>query len=850
MRAIASLYQRYILAHPLITLLLFLLVLAAASVHLDRFRLDASAESLVLENDQALAQYRTMNRHFATSDNFLVVTFTPDQPLFSPGGIQTLRNLRNDLAALDAVSSTNSILNVPLLYSPDLTLDTVDSELRTLDDDDVPLDTARQSLLSNPLYPDLLLSEDAGTTAIQVNLPTPERYFELLQKRNRLRSEARSGELSDARQQELAQVSQQFLTLKESLNNRQKHTIGQVREILDQYRDKGVPHLGGVPMIVADMIRFIKNDLSTFGIGVLAFLLITLALIFRQWRWVAAPIACCVFTVWLVAGYLGWVEWPVTVISSNFVALLLIMTLSMTIHLMVRYQELQREQPASPPQTIMGDTVTSMVKPCFYMAITTIVAFGSLTLSGIRPVIDFGWMMTLGLSLAFIITFLIFPALLSLLPPKPDRRTGDDRSAFTAFFARLTSRFGGTILVLSLLIAGISLAGMTRLSVENSFIDYFKSSTEISQGMLTIDQKLGGTTPLDVVITDPDTGKPAGKSDANNACDPFVSDCRNDAPSSNCDPFVGECGEATDHRDTWFSYQKMARLKKVQAYLDSLPETGKVLSIATTLQLLAQINQGQPLNALQLAFVPKAIPDNLRDTLLSPYISEEHDEARFSMRLIDSSPDLKRDELINRIHDHLVNDMGFKDKNVTLTGMTVMYNNMLQSLFDSQIKTLGLVFLAILAMFLVLFRSLKLALIGIAPNLLAAASVLGLMGWLGIPLDLMTITVAAITVGIAVDDTIHYIHRFQVEFAKDGDYLATMYRCHGSIGRAMFYTSLTIVVGFSILVLSNFMPTIYFGLFTGFAMLMALLGALTLLPRLMLMVRPLGPEHTQATPQP
>lgn len=850
MRAIASYYQRYILAHPLITLLIFLLILAAASVHLNRFRLDASAESLVLENDQALAQYRTMNRHFATSDNFLVVTFKPDQPLFSPGGIQTLRNLRNELADLDAVSSTNSILNVPLLYSPDLTLDNVDSELRSLDDDNVPLDTARQSLLNNPLYPNLLLSEDAGTTAIQVNLPTPDRYFDLLNERNKLRAAARSGTLTDAQQQRLSQVSDEFISLKETLNDRQKHTIGQVRGILDKYRDKGVLHLGGVPMIVADMIRFIKSDLSTFGIGVITFLLITLALIFRQWRWVAAPLACCVFTVWLVIGYLGWVEWPVTVISSNFVALLLIMTLSMTIHLMVRYRELQREQPAAPAQTIMRDTVVSMLKPCFYMAITTIVAFGSLTLSGIRPVIDFGWIMTLGLSLAFLITFVIFPALLSLIPPRPDHRSGDDNSAFTGFFARVTERFGGTILVVSLLIAGASLAGMTRLSVENSFIDYFKSSTEISQGMLTIDHKLGGTTPLDVVITDPDTGKQAAGSGDAGQCDPFVSDCNQHASSSSCDPFVDDCGDATSHRDTWFTYQKMARLKKVQAYLDSLPETGKVLSIATTLELFAQINQGQPLNAVQLAFVPKAIPDDLRDTLLSPYISEKHDEARFSMRLIDSSPDLKRNELINRIHDHLVNDMGFKDKNVTLTGMTVMYDNMLQSLFDSQIKTLGLVFLAILVMFLVLFRSLKLALIGIAPNLLAAASVLGLMGWLSIPLDLMTITVAAITVGIAVDDTIHYIHRFQVEFAKDGNYLATMHRCHGSIGRAMFYTSLTIVVGFSILVLSNFMPTIYFGLFTGFAMLMALLGALTLLPRLIVMVKPLGPETAPATGRP
>ena len=266
------------------------------------------------------------------------------------------------------------------------------------------------------------------------------------------------------------------------------------------------------------------------------------------------------------------------------------------------------------------------------------------------------------------------------------------------------------------------------------------------------------------------------------------------------------------------------------------------------MRLLQQINQGQPLNALELAFVPAAVPSELQDILLTPYISQEYDQARFNIRLIESNPDLRRQDLLDRIRTELTGPLGYDDDQVMLTGMTVMYNNMLQSLFDSQIKTLGLVFLAISIMFLILFRSLKLALIGMAPNLIAAGSVLGLMGWLGLPLDMMTITVAAITVGIAVDDTIHYIHRFREEFSKDGDYLATMHRSHGSIGKAMLYTSLTIIVGFSILVLSNFIPTIYFGLFTGFAMLMALLGSLTLLPALMIWLKPLGSEQTKENP--
>ncbi len=825
MNRLRTLYDRLVFPHPLITLAAFGLLLALAALKFGEFRLDASAESLVLENDRSLEQYRQVNRRFTTSDDFLIVTYTPDDELFSEDGLATLAALRNELQSLAAVGSTNSILNVPLLHSPDLTLDTVDSEIETLDEHDVAPETARRALLDNPFYPNLLISEDGRTTAIQVNLPTPDRYFELLNKRNNLRDKAAAGKASDAELAELEQVKRDFVNFAETLGVERDATIRDVRSILAGYRDRADIHLGGVPMIVADMIRFIENDLSTFGLGVLAFLLLTLAIIFRQWRWVLVPLLCCGFTVWLMIGFLGWTQWPVTVISSNFISLLLIMTLSLTIHLIVRYREFQHDEPEASPSTTLRNTVTAMIKPCFYMAITTIVAFGSLTFSGIRPVIDFGWMMTLGLTVAFLITFIVFPALLTLLPPPLDRRVTSDRVPFTDIFARFTEHFGKTVLVGSGLIAVFCVVGLTRLTVENSFIDYFKSSTEIHQGMITIDNRLGGTTPLDVVITDAPPPEGAGTSD------PFASDC---------DPFVEDCGEAQEYRDTWYTYQKMAELEAVHEYLDGLPETGKVLSINTTLDILAKINQGEPLDALELAFVPAAVPDNLQDTLLTPYISEEHDQARFSIRILETMPELRRQELLNRIHNHLTTELGYDQDQILFAGMTVMYNNMLQSLFDSQIKTIGVVFAAIMVMFLILFRSLKLALIGIAPNLIAAGSVLGLMGWLGIPLDMMTITVAAITVGIAVDDTIHYIHRFKTEFRKDGDYIATMHRCHRSIGQAMFFTSLTIISGFSILVLSNFIPTIYFGLFTGFAMFMALVGALTLLPRLIVLVKPFG----------
>ncbi|MCP5244424.1 MAG: MMPL family transporter, partial [Burkholderiales bacterium] len=284
---------------------------------------------------------------------------------------------------------------------------------------------------------------------------------------------------------------------------------------------------------------------------------------------------------------------------------------------------------------------------------------------------------------------------------------------------------------------------------------------------------------------------------------------------------------------------KVERIHKVHEYLDSRPEIGKVISLDTMVQIAQEIN-GQPLDALQLGLLYGAIPDEFRSVVLTPYVSPEHGQARISLRILDSQPDLKRNELLKSIHTDMEQKLGFKPDEYMVGGMMVLYNNMLQSLFFSQILTLGAVFFGIMLMFMLLFRSWKIAVIAIVPNLMAAGVVLGLMGWANMPLDMMTITIAAITIGIAVDDTIHYIHRFKEEFLIDRDYAAAVERCHASIGKAVYYTSLTIIVGFSILALSNFIPTIYFGLLTGLAMLIALLQVLTLLPKLLIVFKPLG----------
>jgi predicted RND superfamily exporter protein len=505
--------------------------------------------------------------------------------------------------------------------------------------------------------------------------------------------------------------------------------------------------------------------------------------------------------------------------------------MAITIHLIVRYRELHFNNPEAEKRELILDAVCLMLRPCVYAGLTTIAGFGSLLLCDILPVINFGWMMSAGITVSLILTFMLFPALLMLMSKGTPQVRRNPRFSLTSFFARFTEAHGLMILVTSGITLVISAIGISRLVVENSFIDYFKDTTEIYQGMLAIDQNLGGTTPLDVIIEldEPQAlpHKVAPESDTQND-DVF-------------DEFA-EFDEAQDDEKYWFTSDKMAQVKRIHDYLDRLPETGKVLSLETIMKVAKKLNNGKVLDNFALALLYSKTPDKFKSVVVKPYVSVEHNQVRFSLRVRDSEKSLERDKLLKEIRYDLISSLGLKKEHTHLTGMLVLYNNMLQTLFSSQILTLGVVVLALMSMFLILFRSLNIALIAIFPNLLSIGVVLGVMGWLNIPLDMMTITIAAISVGIAVDDTIHYIHRFMHEFRVDRNYIRTMHRCHGTIGHAMYYTSVTIIIGFSILVLSNFIPSIYFGLLTGLAMAIALIAALTLLPQLLVVFKPFGPE--------
>ncbi|MDX1736020.1 MAG: MMPL family transporter, partial [Halioglobus sp.] len=722
----------------------------------------------------------------------------------------------------------------------------------------IDLGLVLQEFTTSPIYADLLASRDGKLTAVQINLERDEGYYDLLNQREDLRKLKRRGQISAAQRETLSVVESEFKAYTAKQLAKQSALVASVREIADRYREYAQLFVGGVPMIAADMVSFVRSDLVLFGSAILGIMLVVLAVIFRHVRWVVIPLVTCSSTVVVMLGLLGALDWRMTVISSNFVAVLLIIALAISIHLIVRYRELHAADPEGDLHERVLAAMRLMAVPCIYTGITTVVAFMSLVVSGIQPVIDFGWMMTVGIGVALLLCFVIVPCLMLVWPVgKPHRHTGRD-PAMTRAFARITDRFGHFIILVTVLLAGLIVWGVSRLEVENRFIDYFHDTTEIYQGMELLDAQLGGTIPLDIIIDAPEIaedplpgleelqgeGAPIAEDDPFlvdefSAGEELVGDSWDEEFDSDYDEFAGpEDGFKPSY---WFTMQGMRRLDAVHEYVDSLPETGKVLSLSTVFAVVKDL-MGEDISGVELALVQKSLSGDIAELMIDPYFSLDKEQARLSVRVMETSETLRRNDFLRNLHRHLVDELGIEEEKLELTGMLVLYNNVLQSLFRSQILTLGAVFGAILVMFVLLFRSLSLAFIALAPNILAAGLVLGVMGIVGIPLDIMTITIAAIVVGIGVDDCIHYVHRYLREFKHDRDYRAAMHRCHNSIGRAMYYTTLTVVIGFCTLTLSNFNPSIYFGLLTVLAMIAAVLGALLLLPQLIIMFKPLGPE--------
>ena len=813
---IARLYSHSVFERPKLVIVMLLALVIFFAWHAQNFRLDASADSLLLENDPDLEFSREINNRYGTADS-VTVAYSPDGNLFDPAELQVLERLSEDLLAIDRVESVNSILTVPIFGDTPLT--GISEDYLTLLAPETDLAAAQEEIMTSPVFRNALLSPDGETAGIQLSFALDGKARSLVNRRSELRSLSRAGDASPGQLAELSQVEAEYASYSVQAADRQHELISEIRATLDRYREGAVIYLGGAPMIADDLVTFVQGDLSSFSIAVVLLIVFALGLIFRELRWVAIPLGCCAVAGVIMVGVLGLMDWRVTVVSSNFISLLLIITISLTVHLTVRYRELRATRHHSDHDKLLRHAVLSMYRPCLYTALTTLVAFGSLVVSGILPIITFGWMMMMGVVTALLVAFTLFPSIMSLLKTDESPLGTGLRLNLTGFLARATDRLNNTVLVIYGLILLFSMIGLSQLRVENSFIDYFRESTEIYQGMSLFDEKLGGTLSFDVVVDLPDGGAPFD------------------------DGFDDGFSNSGSDDAYWFTAPKMDQIKAIHEYLDADLQTGKVLSFGAIVQLAEKLNGNQEVDGFLWAILYNRIPEALKDTVLTPFISVADNQTRFNVRVIESAPDLNRNELLQRIERGVEEEFGLADEDVRVTGILVMYNNVLQSLFQSQILTLGVVMLAIMLMFLALFRSLSIAVICIIPNAIAAAFVLGIMGWANIPLDIMTITIAAISVGIGVDNTIHYMHRFKREFPRFGDYRATMHFCHNSIGRAMYFTSMTIVAGFSILALSNFIPTIVFGLLTSLAMLVALTGSLTLLPQLLISFKPLGAEE-------
>ncbi len=812
-----KIYESSIIEKPKSTLLVLIILLLSFGYFAKDFQLDASSDTLLLENDPDLKYLREVNTKYGSKD-FLVLTYTPKDNLLAPDTIKNLTDLKNDLANLSWANNVITILDVPLLKNNDDPLAERIKNFKTLSSEDVDKKRGFEEIINSPIYKEFIISKDGKTSGILVYIKIDQKLSNLIRTKNKYLDKIDKGQLTSGDKKEYKKFLKEYGNYKKSYNQKNHQNINEIRTIIEKYKDTAKIHLGGIPMIADDMMTYIKNDIIVFGAGVFLFIVCTLWFIFRNLLWVFIPLLSCFFSVLIMVGLLGLVGWKVTVISSNFIALMLILTMAMNIHISVRYLQFKKENPNISNSKAILWTSKRMFWPILYTVLTTICAFLSLIFSGIKPIIDFGWMMTVGLLVSLSITFTLLPAILNILSKKNSNYKDEKKSIITSFLSKVAQKNTKTIFTSALFVVIISIVGISKLEVENSFINYFDKDTEIYKGMKLIDNKLGGTTPLDIIIKFPDREK-SEKTD---------------------DDFDNWDDEEKDEAKYWFTRNKINIITKVHDYLDNLQEVGKVISFASMVRVVEDLNDGKELRGLEMGILYTQIPDSIKKEIIDPYISIKNNEARISLRILDSNEDLRRNELIKKINYDLENQLGLNREEFKLAGILILFNNLLQSLFKSQILTLGIVMAGITVMFLVLFRNITLSLIGVVPNFMAAFLILGIIGLLEIPLDMMTITIAAITIGIAVDNSIHYIYRFKEEFKKINDYNQTVQKCHETVGVAILNTSITIVFGFSILVLSNFIPTIYFGVFTGIAMLLAMISVLTLLPKLILIVKPFG----------
>jgi len=797
-------YLKFIISSSKLVIFSLLVVLAISTNGINNFKLDASSDALVIEGDASLKKFREAEKEFGGSD-FLIVVIEPHDEIFSNTTIETIKSLELKIESIAGIESVLSLVDAPVFFQPKVPLVEVSDNLKDLDDPSIDLALARDEFLDNPIYRDLIISADGKTTAMQVNLLSNDLYDSYIEERYDLLDKNDTTGLDE--------LNKKISDLNDDISQNNALIIEEIREVLNEYSYMGSLYLGGPSMIATDMMTFIKDDLVVFGLGVALVFAIMLYLFFGNTWFVLLPLINSFFATYFTAAFLGAMDWKISVVSSNFIALLLILTISLTVHVLVKFNELKEEFNDRTDR--LKNAIRQIIVPCFFAAFTTGIAFISLLVGELKPVIEFGKMMSVGILIAFICTFTFIPAALSLIK---NTKTKDvlKLHRITSILYKYTVKNTKLIFLISFISISAFIYGAFKLEVENKFIDYFDDTTEIYQGMLKIDKDLGGTATLDIIIKEP-------KEDLiiNNSVDDdiFLDDL-----------FEDENSQASGY---WWNIYSLSKLEEIHDYLDEKDEIGKVLSVASGLKLARKINDDQDLNDLELALLRSVLPEDIKDTLLYSYINKDDSVVRISTRVVETSDGLNRNNLIAEIKNDLKNEFKLDDDQITITGLAVLYNNMLQSLFSAQIGSILIVFSVIGLMFLAIFKTFKAMIIGLIPNIFVAMSVLGVLGLLGLPLDIMTITVAAISVGMAVDNTIHYMYRYKKEVKNTKDALTAINFTHINLGRALFYTAATISVGFSILSLSNFFPTVLFGLFTSMALIISFVSSLTLLPNLL-----------------
>ena len=814
MNFINQLYKKF-LERPKLILIALILIFSFSVYNAKNFQLDASADSLLLENDPDLNYLRSVNERYS-SEEFFVITYSPKKKI-NEESLKELRKFVDEINNIKWVSKSISVLNAPLFESSDLPLIEKIKNIQYIVTPGIEINRALNELKNSPVYKKLIINEDATTFGIVVYIKDNKEYLSALKTNKIFLDKQQNSKLSEKDLKEFESQNKILEKLKKEHNKNLEFYNIEIRSHISKYKNIADINLSGIPMIADDLITFVKKDITVFGSGVFIFIIITLWFIFRDIRWVVFPLLSCFLSIAIMVGMLGYLNWKVTVISSNFISLMLILTMEINIHYVERYKQLQAEFPKKKENYLAYLTTTKIFTPILYAVLTTALAFLSFIFCDIKPVIDFGWMMTLGLFISLFVSMILLPYLIIKFKPKATPIHQSKDSKIAEIFASIAINQRGLVLAFSTIILILSIYGMTRLKVENSFINYFDKKTEIYQGMKLIDEKLGGTTPLEIILKFKDTDSKNNKSD-----DDF---------------FQGS--DSNEYKDSyWFTNFRVNKIVNVHQYLETLPEIGKVLSFYSVLQLGEKINDNKKLGPLEMAILYSKLPDDIKKSIVTPYVSIENNEARISLRIIDSNPNLNRKELLIKIQKDLEEKLNLNKDEFKITGILVIFNNLLQSLFDSQIKTLGITFAGIFILLLILFKSLSWSIVAAIPNFTAALFILGSLGLFNIPLDMMTITIASISVGIAIDNSIHYIYRFREEFKINKNYKKTIEICHKSVGKAIVNASLTIVFGFSILMFSNFIPSIYFGIFTGLAMLTAMTLVLTLMPQLIAIIKP------------